>query len=137
MRHVPPSAPTIRLLDVLVDQLGHFEHRDFALTAKHGLELVVGVDHATLFRVLKPVALDVLPELLRDFRARNRIRSDDRGERTSRRLRRHEGGVRRTLLRLFRRSLLRSWLLLRRRLLRAALFRGFLSTLLCSHSLSR
>src|SRR5262252_3784421 len=97
--HVPPSAVRRRaLLDVLVDQLGHLEHRDFALAAENGLELVVGVDHAALLRILKPVALDVGPELLRDLGARDRIASDNRGEHWSGLLRRHERRVRRPLL---------------------------------------
>src|SRR5262249_55730629 len=121
-------------LDVLVDQFGHLEHRDLALSAEHGLELVVGVDHTALFRILEPVLLDVGPELLRDLGARNRLVADDRPEWTGPLLPRPERRVRRSLLGLFGRSLLRRALL--RSLLRA-LLGGFLTALLCSHSLSR
>src|SRR5262249_55916005 len=123
-----------RLLDVLVDQFGHLEHRDLALAAEHGLELVVCVDHATLFRILKPVLLDVAPELLRDLGARHRASTDDGSERRIRLLRRHERRIRRSLLRLLGRSLLRAALL---RSLFGALLGRLLPTLLCSHSLSR
>src|SRR5579884_2057494 len=141
---VPPSrSRSCGLLDVLVDELGHLEHRDLALATEDGLELVVGVDHATLFRVLKPVALDVLPELLRDLRARHRAVAHDSGKLSVGLHRPHERRVRRALrtaaLRLLR-ALLRSALLraaLGAALLRAAFSAGLLSTLLCSHSLSR
>src|SRR5581483_8893500 len=81
------------LLDVLVHELGHLEHRDLALSTKHRLQLVVGVDHAAFLRILKVVPLDVRPELLRDLGTRQRIVADDRTERRIRLLRRHERGV--------------------------------------------
>src|SRR4051812_32405653 len=43
------------LLEVLVDELRHLEHRDLALATEDGLELVVGVDHAALLGVLETV----------------------------------------------------------------------------------
>src|SRR6185312_7629643 len=129
------------LLDVLVDELGHLEHRDLALATEDRLELVVGVDHTTLLRILKPIALDVRPELLRDLGARKWVVSDDCTERRIRLLRRHEGGVGFALRAALLGGLLRATLLgsalLRAALLRAALLGGLLRTLLCSHSLSR
>src|SRR6185437_7608092 len=92
-----PSARRSRLLDVLVDELGHLEHRNLALAAEDRLELVIGVDHPTLLRVLQVVALDVRPELFRDLRARHRIVADDRGELRIRLHWPHERGVWRAL----------------------------------------
>src|SRR5690606_5974867 len=77
-------APALRcrnlLLQVVVDELGHLEHRDAALATEHATELVVGVDHPTLPRVLEIVLLDVRPDLLRDLGARLRRAADDRGQ---------------------------------------------------------
>src|SRR4029079_1031562 len=82
----------------------------------------------------------VLPELLRDLRARHWIRADHGGELPIRRHWFHERRVRCALRTALLRSLLR-WCFLRgflgAALLRAALLGGFLTTLLCSHSLSR
>src|SRR5688572_4807269 len=86
-----------RLLDVLVDELRHLEHRDLALAAEDRLQVVVGVDHAALLLVLEPLPLDVLPELLRDLRAGHLAAADDRGERGIGLHRPHERGVRRAL----------------------------------------
>src|SRR5579864_4987841 len=127
------------LLDVLVDELGHLEHGDLALAAEHRLELVVGFDHATLFRVLEAVLLDVPPELLRDLGARHHAATNHRRECRIWLHRLHECRVRRALRAL--RALLRAAPLrgapaLLRALL-AAFLRGLLPTLLCSHSLSR
>src|SRR5438067_2195984 len=55
------------LLDVLVDELRHLEHRYLLLAAENPSELLIGVDVATDFRILQAVPLDVLPELLRDL----------------------------------------------------------------------
>src|ERR1019366_10460106 len=65
------------LLQVLADQFRHLEHVDGLLPAEHGLERLVRVDHAFVLLVLEAVLLDVGPELLRHFSARNRLRSDD------------------------------------------------------------
>src|SRR5262245_16983866 len=70
-----PPAGCSELLEVLVDQLGHLEHRYRALAAEHGLELVVGIDVATVLLVLQAVALDVGPDLLGDLGARHRART--------------------------------------------------------------
>src|SRR5215831_6180841 len=98
------------LLEVLVHQLRHVEHGHLRLAAEDGLELIVGVDHAAILRVLQVVLLDVLPELLGDLGARHRVRADDRRELSGRRHRFHERRIRRTL-RLFRWGLLRGGLL--------------------------
>src|SRR5258705_9924570 len=89
-----PSAMASELLQVLADKLRHLEHVDGLLAAEHGLEGVVRVDHPLVLLVLQPVLLDVGPQLLRDFRARNRFRSHDLGQRGARLHRLHEGCVR-------------------------------------------
>src|SRR5947209_2351946 len=55
------------LLEVLVDELRHLEHRDLALAAEDGLEVLVGVDLAAVLGVLETLPLDVRPQLLGDF----------------------------------------------------------------------
>src|SRR5262245_57979794 len=76
-----PRAPVLlrerRLLLLLVDELGHLEHVDPALSAEHGLEGGVGVDHAAFLGILKLVLLDVRPETLRHVRTRARLGADD------------------------------------------------------------
>jgi hypothetical protein len=62
---------------VAVDQLGHLEHRDLAFL-KIFLQLGVGVDHGPLGLVLEVVLLDVLPDLLGDLGAGQRLVADDR-----------------------------------------------------------
>ena len=74
------SAPFARcdsqmsLLEVLVDEPCHLEHGNLLASAEHGAEVVIGVDHATVLRILKSLTLDVGPQFLRHFRARNRMR---------------------------------------------------------------
>src|SRR5579862_6332111 len=58
-----------RLLEVLGDERRHLEHADLLLALEHGLQHVVGIDHAPVLRILKPVLLDVDPELLRHLAA--------------------------------------------------------------------
>src|SRR4051812_37404199 len=111
-----------RLLEVLVDELRHLEHRDATLAAEYRLELVVSDDHAALLRILKVVPLDVAPELLGDFRARHAVVANDCAERRGRLHRLHERRVRRALL--LRAALLRG--LLGATLLRAALLHRLL-----------
>jgi hypothetical protein len=76
------------------DELCHLEHRDLRLAAEDGPELVVGVDLGPHLRVLKPVSLDVGPELFGELGARQGARADDRGECIVRLNRSHEGGIR-------------------------------------------
>ena len=95
----PECRPTTSYLMCLLTSLVISNIETFALAAEHRLELVVGVDHATLLRVLQAVLLDVGPELLRDLGPRNRIATDDRGERRVWLLRRHERRIRLALLR--------------------------------------
>ena len=68
------------LADVLVNELGHLEHADLLLAAEDGFEFVVGVDQRALLRILKPVLLDVVPELLGHLAAGHRLRADHGGE---------------------------------------------------------
>jgi len=48
------------LLEVVGDQLGHFEHRHLTLAAENLLQFFVGVDQAPVDRVLQLVLLDIL-----------------------------------------------------------------------------
>ena len=72
------------------DQLGHLEHVHLLLSTEHGLECGVGIDHAALDPVLKFVALDVFPQLLRHLRTRQRLRANDRSKQGGRLERLHE-----------------------------------------------
>src|SRR5512134_1636037 len=79
---------------MLVDVLRHLEHRDLTLAAEDLAQLLVGVDHPPVDRVLQLVLLDVAPDLLGDLSARLRDRADHRGERGARGHRLHERGIR-------------------------------------------
>src|SRR6478736_1639332 len=79
--------------EVLADQLGHVEHADLRLATEHGLEGVVGVDHAAVLLVLKTVLLDVHPELLGELRAGEGLFTNDQGELGVGGDRLHERGV--------------------------------------------
>ena len=89
------------LADVSGDKLGHLEHTDLALAVKYRLEIVVRVNLRSLFLILKAVLLDVIPKLLGQFRARERLGADNSGELIIRLHRPHEGGVWLTLGRSF------------------------------------
>src|SRR5258706_9142661 len=86
----PFCTAKIGLLEVLVDQLGHLEHRDLRLAPEDRLELVVGIDHSLVLLVLQRVALDIAPDFLGDFGAWHRVRADDRSEHRARHHRLHE-----------------------------------------------
>src|SRR5262249_706781 len=106
-RNAEDTASAKTSAQVLVDQLGHLEHRDLLLAAEDGLQLVVGVDHPPLLRILEIVLADVGPELLDHLGAGNRLVADDLGEVLGRLQLLHEGSVRlalrsRRLLRLLR-----------------------------------
>src|SRR5690606_35050656 len=75
----PGTTGQTELLQVVVHELGHLEHRDAALTAEDLPELVVGVDHPTLLAVLEVVLLDVCPDLLRHLGTRLRRAADHCG----------------------------------------------------------
>jgi hypothetical protein len=75
-----PGRCELGLLDVLVHQLRHLEHRYLALAAEDRLELGVGVDHPAVLRVLQLVLLDVVPHLLRELGAGQVVLADDSGE---------------------------------------------------------
>src|SRR3954465_2001389 len=92
--HEPSAMAGVVLLEVLAHQLGHLEHVDRRLAAEHGLQRVVGLDHALVLLVLEAVLLDVRPELLGDFGARHRLRADHFSELVARLNRLHERGVR-------------------------------------------
>src|SRR5688572_3541520 len=107
-----------RLLEVLVHELGHVEHRDLGLAAEHRLQLLVGVDHAAVVLVLQIVLLDVVPELLRHLGARDRGGANHWCKRCRRGHGLHEGRVWRAL------RLLRWGLLLRGGPFACGLLRG-------------
>src|SRR6266568_6086405 len=83
--------------EVFVDQSGHFEHGDLSAT-EDGTEVLVGVDHAAVLRILKTLTLDVAPQFLGDLGARHRRAADDVGEIAAGLHRLHERRVRRALL---------------------------------------
>src|SRR5687767_4346535 len=88
---------SLGITEVFVDEPRHLEHGDLA-AAEDGTEVLVGVDHAAVLIVLQTFPLDVLPELLRDFRAWHRRAAHHRGEIGARLHRLHECRVRRALL---------------------------------------
>jgi len=65
---------------VFADQLGHFKHGDGFLAAEDILQRVVGVDVGAFLLILQAIFLDVGPQLLRHFRAWDRLAADDQGE---------------------------------------------------------
>src|SRR3981081_1032641 len=83
--------------EVLVYEPCHLEHGDLS-AAEDRTEVLVGVDHATVLRILKTLTLDVLPEFLGDFGARHRGAAHHRGEIAARLHGLHERRVRRALL---------------------------------------
>src|SRR6266496_5157387 len=83
--------------EVFVDQSGHLEHRDLA-AAEDRTEVLVGVDHAAVLRILKTLTLDVAPEFLGDLGAWHRRAADVVGELATGLHRFHERRVRRALL---------------------------------------
>ena len=89
------------LADVSGDKLSHLEHTDLALAVKYRLEILVRVNLRSLFLILKAVLLDVIPKLLGQFRARERLGADNIRELIIGLHRPHEGGVRLTLGRRF------------------------------------
>src|SRR5262249_42726594 len=123
-----------RLLEVVRDQLGHLEHRNLPLAAKYLPELLVCIDQTLVDRVLQLVLLDVVPNLLGDFGARQRHAAHDCCEHRGRHHGLHERGIRFALRRRF--LLLRGGLprggLLRRLLGRLLGLLGRLLALLCS-----
>ena len=60
------------------DELGHFEHRDLALAAEDGLQLIVREDVPLIRRILEVVLLNVFPKFLDHLRSRERTLPDDR-----------------------------------------------------------
>ena len=66
-----------RLLQVLVDETRHLEHRDL-LRSENRAKVIVCVDHAAILGILEALPLDVSPKLLGDFGAGHRATSDDR-----------------------------------------------------------
>src|SRR5437016_1271305 len=82
------------LAQVVVDQLGHLEHRDGPLPSEDLPKDVVRVDVALLFLVLQSVALDVRPDLLHHLGPGQRPLADDLGEGWAGLKRLHECGIR-------------------------------------------
>ena len=61
------------LFDVRRNELGHLKHGDLFLSAEDGLERVIRVDLSPFLGVLKPMLLDIVPELLAHLAARQRL----------------------------------------------------------------
>ena len=76
------------------DEFSHLEHADLALAVEDRPERFIRVDHGSLFLILATVLLDVIPKFLREFRTRERFRTNDGSEFIVRLDRSHEGGVR-------------------------------------------
>src|SRR5688572_12983636 len=95
-RRRPSASPGLRQgsAHVFADEFGHLEHVDRRLAAEDRLQRRVGVDHSLVLGVLQLVLLDVGPQPLRHFRARNRLRAHDLGQGGVRRDWRHERGIR-------------------------------------------
>lgn len=62
------------------NELRHFEHRNFTLSSKYRLELLICHDISLVLRILEIVLLDVLPDLLDHFSTRHRAFAYDRLE---------------------------------------------------------
>ena len=62
------------------DELGHLEHGDLGFAAEDWLEKRVGIDVAPVLRVLETVFLDVVPDLLGEFAAREGRGTDNGSE---------------------------------------------------------
>src|SRR5262249_58041146 len=80
-----PASPMHDLLEVARYELGHLEHRHLLLAPENLEELLIGIDEALVDRILQLVLLDVVPDLLGDFSARQWHAADDRRERARRR----------------------------------------------------
>jgi len=68
---------------VLRDELGHLEHADLALATEDNLQRGIGIDLLLVLLVLETVLLDVVPELLGELRAGERLRAYDGREAAS------------------------------------------------------
>ena len=66
-----------KLLHVRRNEFRHLEHCDFTLAAEHLLQLVVSLDVALVGRILEIILLNVLPNLLSNFRTRHRTGPHD------------------------------------------------------------
>ena len=51
------------LANVSRDELGHLEHADLTLAVEYRSERFIGINHGSLFSVLKAVPLNVVPKL--------------------------------------------------------------------------
>jgi hypothetical protein len=81
------------LFQMLRDELCHLEHRNGLFAVENCLQHGIGIDVAAILGVLKFVFLDVVPKLLREFRAGKWLRSDDFGQSGVRLHRLQESGV--------------------------------------------
>jgi hypothetical protein len=62
---------------MIEDQFGHFEHADSLFAIENFAQFVVCPDEGFIFGVLQIVSADVIPKLLRHFRARKGLIADD------------------------------------------------------------
>ena len=77
---------------MLADHLGHFEHANLLLAAEDGLELVIGVDHTPVLRILQAFFLDIGPQFFDHLRSGQLLVADNGTKRSIRRQGPHEGG---------------------------------------------
>ena len=58
---------------MFIDQLCHLKHTDLFFAVKDFFKLVIGVDHALVLAILQSIFVDIIPDLIRDFLAWNRL----------------------------------------------------------------
>src|SRR5687768_10591501 len=93
----PPPLPSLRVLEVIVDELRHLEHRDLSSAAEDSAQPVVGVDHPTVLLILETILPDVVPNPFCHLGARHRPCADDGSEVIGRLHGPHERRIRRAL----------------------------------------
>lgn len=70
--HFGAAVGPLRLFQMVGNELGHFEHGHLGFAAEYCFELVVGIDHAAVGRILQVELFDVVPDLLGHFGTRQR-----------------------------------------------------------------
>ena len=88
-------APTARILlfQMIGDELGHFKHGHLCFAAENSFQLVIGIDHAAVGRILQVELLDVIPDFFGHFGTRQWCCANHCGQNCGRCHRFHESGV--------------------------------------------
>ncbi len=76
MKGAPKARAPRELRKMLANKLGHLEHVDNRLAAKHGLQRVIRIDVPLILFILELVLLDVDPKFLGDLTAGKRTFTD-------------------------------------------------------------